>query len=285
MNAESEASIDDLVNRGLTYTERKHKMDIETLKETEARLRATDNGAHASLRTKRKELETAAADDVAAASAALLAGEAVPKPKAVKLHAEVRDIESRVLLAVDDALWGLAGQVREVLRPDADDGYRGALDKQLKRWQKPDPKNPNVPAQTQHLKPRPKDIVAWVEQGVSNLDRLLDEQREKDERAERKRAATERVNAAQSEYHREQSIAYDERESRMTVTARNAARIAADKAQTPLWPPFNRLAFLEREGLVEDYGWTQHGVRVQGRETKVEQVPAAEINATNATEA
>jgi hypothetical protein len=260
--------------------------DISELRETEARLRAADSNAHASLRTKRTELETAAADDVAAASAALLAGESVPKPKAVKLHAEVRDIESRVLLAVDDALWQLAGQVREALRPDADSEYRRQLDRQLLRWQKPDPKNPNVPAQTQHLRRRPKDVVAWVEQGVSNLDRLLDEQREKDERAERKAEATRRVNRAQSAYHREQAILYDEKEKGMSVTARTAARLQADRSQQPLWPPFDRLAFLEREGLVEDYGWTQRGVTVQNaRETKIEQVPAAELAATNYTEA
>jgi hypothetical protein len=254
--------------------------DIETLRETETRLRATDNGAYASLRTKRQELETAAADDVKAASDALLVGEGIPKPRAVKLQAEIRDIESRQLLAIDDALWQLTGQAREALRPDADDEYRRQLDRQLKRWQAPDPRNPNVPAQTQHLARRPKDVVAWVEQGISNLDRMLDEQREKDERAERKCDAERRVNEAQSKYHREQSIAYAEKESKMTVTARNSVRIAADKSQQPLWPEFNRLAFLEREGLVEDYGWTQHGINVKNERTREVRDPADSKEAT-----
>ncbi|MHB8240681.1 MAG: hypothetical protein ACYDHN_01700 [Solirubrobacteraceae bacterium] len=238
---------------------------IDDLREVEARLRAADSSMHASLRTKRAELETAAADDVAAASAALLAGDEVPKPRAVKLNAEARDIESRQLLAVDDALWQLAGQVREVLRPGADPDYRRRLDRQLLRWQKPDPKNPNVPPQTQHLKRRPKDVVAWVEQGVENIDRGIEEQRVKDEIAERKAEATRRVNEAQADYHRAQAIAYAEEEARMSVTARTAARLRADKNQQPLWPPFDRLAFLRREGLEADYGWVQGGQHIEAK--------------------
>ena len=227
---------------------------IDDIRKTEARLRAADSSMHAALRTKRAELATAAADDVKAASAALLAGDEVPKPRAVKLNAEARDIESRQLLAVDDALWQLVGQVVDVVKPDVD---RRILAKNLLRWQPVDPKNPNVPAQTQHLKRRPPDVVEWVLSRIAAVERGQAEQREKDERAERKAEAERRVNRAQSEYHREQAILYDEKEKGMTVTARTAARLQADKSQQPLWPPFDRLAFLEREGLVEDYGWTQ----------------------------
>lgn len=254
---------------------------IDDLRETEKRLRAADSSMYASLRTKRAELDTAAADDVAAASAALLAGETVPKPKAVKLHAEVRDIESRQLLAVDDALWRLVEQVVDVVEPNVD---RRILTKNLLRWQPPDPKNPNVPAQTQHLKRRPADVVGWVLSRIAVVERSQAEQRAKDKRAELKRIATEKVNAAQAEYHRQASIAYAEEEAAMSVTARAARRVEADRSQQPLWPPFDRLAFLQREGLEADYGWTQRGVIVQGgREIPVEQV--ADTNPTNSTPA
>jgi len=236
--------------------------DIDTLKETEARLRAADSSMHASLRTKRAELETAAADDVKAASAALLAGETVPKPRAVKLHADVRDIESRQLLAVDDALWCLVEQVVDTVKPDVD---RRILAKNLLRWQKPDPRNPNVPAQTQHLKVRPKDIVSWVLSRIAAVERSQAERRAEDEIAERKAEATRRVNLAQSEYHRQQAAAYAEEEARMSVTARTAARLQADKNQQPLWPPFDRLAFLRREGLEADYGWMQCGQHIEAK--------------------
>lgn len=235
--------------------------DIDTLKETEKRLRAADNSMHAALRTKRTELATAAADDVKAASAALLAGDDVPKPRAVELNAEARDIESRQLLAVDDALWCLVEQVVDAVKPDVNPKI---LAKNLLRWQKPDPKNPNVPAQTQHLKRRPPDVVEWVLSRIAAVERSQAERRAEDERAERKAEATRRVNLAQSEYHRQAAIAYAAEEATMSVTARTAARLQADRSQQPLWPPFDRLAFLHREGLEADYGWTQHGVTVQG---------------------
>jgi hypothetical protein len=263
---------------------------MQDLRETETRLRAVDSGLHASLRTKRTELATAAQDDVAAASAALLAGADVPKPRAAKLHDEIRDIEKRQLLAVDDAMWQLAGQVRDALRPDADAAYRSMVDRQLRRWQRPDPKNVGEPSPTRHLARRPRDIVAWVEQGIANVDRLIAEQKEKDERDRRKRDATNAVNSAQAAYEREQSIAFEERLARMSVTARTAAELEAKKS-TP-WAPFDRRAWLEREGLTADYGWRAPGqsITVQGNPDAVRAMhapPARETApaTTSATEA
>ncbi len=233
--------------------------DIDTLRETEKRLRATDSNAHASLRTKRREAETAASDDVAAASAALLAGDTVPKPRSVKLHAEIRDIESRVLLAVDAALWGLAAEAREVLRREADRDFRRRLDVALPRWQPPDPRNPNVPAQTQHLARRPQDVVSWVEHGIAKLDAQDADQAERERVRERYEYAKRMVDAAQVEHN-----------------AREKARMDQFSEEHPYanQPPptlFNRAAFLEREGLAEDYGLITKGQAFEPKMGKAEQ--------------
>src|ERR1700722_19921443 len=79
---------------------------IDDLKATEARLREAEADALASLHHARSALETAGRDDREAYAAALAGGEQPPKePRTPKLVATIRDIEKRVLPAVDDALW------------------------------------------------------------------------------------------------------------------------------------------------------------------------------------
>jgi hypothetical protein len=259
------------------------------LQETEARLYAADNSAHAELRKLRTEIDTVATDDVAAYAEALGEGQPLPKAKAAKLKDRIRDLELRVIPAVDEAMWRFAGQVREALRPDADDNYRSLLDKNLKRWDRPNTGRPDQPAPEQHATlRRPTSIVSWVEAGVERVDRQLAEWDAKAEREERKRAATRAVDRAQSAYNSEQRRLLDEREAKMTPLQRNNFLIAQSRSQSPPWPDFDRRAFLEREGLLEDYEWVHGngGFSVKGgRSIPVEQVPASELAATNATEA
>ena len=256
--------------------------DIDTLKETEARLRAADSNAHASLRTKRTELETAAADDVAAASAALLAGESIPKPRAVKLHAEIRDIESRVILAVDEALWGIVAEVREAVKPDVDEQI---LTKNLRRWQPPDPGRKDRPAPTHNLAHRPADVVDWVLGKIAAVERSQAKRHDEAERAERKRAAEVAVNRAQTLYNAGQQRLLEEADARKTPTARMHAQVSR---QAQPWAPFDRRAFLEREGLLEAYGYVQPGQSIQvqgGNRQEVEFVPASEMTNHKSTPA
>lgn len=261
---------------------------MEDLQETQDRLQAARNSAHAELRTLRTEIETATTDDVAAYADALASGGTPPKARAQKIKERVKDLELRVIPAVDEAMWRFVATVRDELRPDADDHYRSLLNAELKRWQPPDTGRRDQPARPQHLKPRPKDIVQWVEDGIKRIDSFLAEAAEKADRKERQRRAAAAVNNAQAAYDREQREALDAREAEMSPTARNAFRVAQLKSQAPPWQPFDRRAFLEREGLLEDYGWVQGGNTIEvkgGRETRIEQVPAAELAATNATEA
>jgi hypothetical protein len=229
----------------------------QELRDTEARLRAEDADAYRALADAKRELETLAVDEREAYAEAALEGVKPTPSRSTKLRDQIRDIEKRVIPGIDAALWLLVPKVVEVVKPDADDTYRRQLDSQLKRWQPPDPKNPNVPAPTQHLKPRPKSVVDWVEHGVSNMDRWLAEKAAEDDREERKQAATRRVNLAQEEYNIEQRAKLDAEEEGMAPAAVMNRRIAESQSQP--WPAFNRLAFLEREGLVEDYGWAPSG--------------------------
>lgn len=256
---------------------------LTDIRSTEVTTRQTDAEVHAELADLRRKADKAQADDVAAYADAMAAGAAAPKATASKIKERMRDIEQRVIPGLDESLWLLVAKVLEALQPDVDEQILG---KNLRRWQPPDPGRKDRPAPTRYLAHRPASIVDWVLGRIAAVERSEAEQREKDDRERRKREATRKVDAAQATYDREQSLLLAEKEARMSVTAVNAARIAANKSQTPLWPKFNRLAFLEREGLAEDYGWTQHGISVKGgREQRVEQVPASEINATNYTEA
>lgn len=258
------------------------------LQETEARLQAADNSAHAELRKLRQEIETVATDDVAAYADALTEGGSLPKARAAKIKERVRDIELRVIPGIDEAMWRFVAQVRDELRPDADDNYRSLLNAELKRWQPPATGRRDQPVQPRHLKPRPKNIVQWVESGIGRVDRVLAEAAEKADRKERQRKATAAVNRAQAAYEREQRQHIEEEESRMTPLQRNNRQLAQQKTGSVPWRPFDRYEFLKREGLLEDYGYVQPGQTIQvqgGREQRIEQVPASELAATNATEA
>lgn len=253
---------------------------MQDLQETQDRLQAADNSAHAELRKLRQEIETVATDDVSVYADALTSGETPPKARAARIKDRVRDLELRVIPGIDEATWRFVHEVRAVLRPDADESYKRLLDKELPRWQAPATGRRDQPAPPQHLKPRPRDILAWVEAGIGRVDRFFAEAAEKAERDDRKRKATNAVNAAQAAYNGEQRRLLDEREAAMSPTARNAFAVAQAKAQTPPWPDFDRRAWLEANGLLEDYDYVQPGARIQvkgGRSTPVEFVPASDL--------
>jgi hypothetical protein len=221
--------------------------DIDTLRETEARLRAAENGSYASLRAKKRDLESVRGDDRDAYAAATLAGDTLPKPRAVKLREQIRDYEVRVIPAIDEALWMLARQVRETIRPDLDPATHEKLDTELRRWQPPDPRDLSAPAPTQHLAPRPDDIVQWVVDGIAKLERFIAEQEAKAEKDRRKKAAYDRVQVAQGVHDRAERARVGE-----WVEEHPFSNLPAG------WPiPFDRKKFLEEEGLLEDYGYVE----------------------------
>lgn len=221
--------------------------DIDTLRETEARLRAADNSTHAALRKARHDLENVRGDDRQAYAVALLAGDSLPKARAVKLREQIRDYEVRVIPGIDEALWMLARQVRETIRPDLDPSTHRTLDKELRRWQPPDPHDLSAPAPERHLAPRPDDIVQWVVDGIARLERFIAELEAKAETDRRKKAAYGRVQKAQSEYDRQERQRVGE-----WVESHRFANLP------PGWPiPFDRKKFLEDEGLLEDYGYVE----------------------------
>jgi hypothetical protein len=259
----------------------------DDLRATEARIREAEADALAELSGARAALETAGRDDRAAYAAALAAGDELPEEgRTPKLIAQIRDIEKRRLPAFDDALWLVAEQTREAVRGAVPvDRFRS-----MKRWNPPHAVNdPSQPAATRHGQHRPLDVVAWV-QGVHDVVvRAEREQMEKHEKDQRFKEAKRRVDAAQREYNGEQDAAFQQRLDAMNPQARTAliSRLNSGASSAP-YPQFDRHAFLEREGLLDDYGWTQPGsaIRVQGgRETRIEQVPASEMHATNSTEA
>lgn len=85
MNAESEALLGDLVQRGLAHNERTHMEDIDTLTETEARLRQADLEAHQKLAAAKVDLENVKETDVESYAQALVNGDDLPKARAQKL--------------------------------------------------------------------------------------------------------------------------------------------------------------------------------------------------------
>ena len=259
---------------------------IDDLKATEARLREAEADALASLHHARSALETAGRDDREAYAAALAGGEQPPKePRTPKLVATIRDIEKRVLPAVDDALWQVAQDAREAIRGDVE----VAAFRTMKRWAAPHAVNdPSQPAATRHGAYRPADVVAWVERVHELIVRGIakaDAKRGKDERF---KEAKRRVDNAQTEYNETQQRVLNAELDAMPPEARSRRIEKLNAGQSMPWRPFDRHAFLKREGLLADYGYVQPGTVVQvqgGRETPVEQVPSSELNATQYTEA
>lgn len=257
---------------------------VTDLRAAEARIREDEADALAELAESRRGLETAGRDDREAYAASLIAGETPPKePRTPKLVATIRDIEKRVLPGVDDALWKLAQDARETIRGDVE----VVAFRTMRRWDPPHTVNdPSQPAATWHGQPRPADVVAWVEHlhGLIVQDVARAEvERDKDERF---KAAKSRVDRAQAEYIAEQDRLLDERLNEMQPGPRQH-RIASLNAGALPYPPFDRRAFLEREGLLEDYGYVQPGAAVQvkgGNRQEVEFVPREDLQPA-ATEA
>ncbi len=260
-------------------------MTIDELKATEARIREAEANALASLHDARSALETAGRDDREAYAASLAAGEQPPKePRTPKLVATVRDIEKRVLPAVDDALWQLAQDAREAIRGDVE----VAAFRTMKRWDPPHTvNNPSQPAATRHGAHRPRDVVAWVEhlhglivQGIARADAERD-------REDRRRAAVRAVSRAQTEYNEAQQNLLNDELDGMSPGARMQRIQKLNAGESAPWRPFDRHAFLKREGLLEDYGYVQPGTVVQvqgGNRQEVEFVPREQLQPT-ATEA
>jgi hypothetical protein len=221
--------------------------DIDTLRETETRLRAADNSTHAALRKARHDLDNVRGDDRDSYAAAILAGGALPKPRAVKLREQIRDYEVRVIPGIDEALWMLARQVREAVRPDLDPSTHRKLDTELRRWQPPDTYDPSAPAPERHLASRPDDIVQWVVDGIAKLERFIAEQEAEAEKDNRRKAAYKRVQVAQGVHDRAERLRVGE-----WVEAHPFTNLP------PGWPiPFDRVKFLEDEDLMADYGYVK----------------------------
>ena len=103
----------------MTQEENMETDNLAELRATEARIREAEADALAELAETKVALETAGRDDREAYAAALTAGESPPdEARTPGLIATIRDIEKRVLLAVDDALWQLAQDAREAIRED-----------------------------------------------------------------------------------------------------------------------------------------------------------------------
>lgn len=123
--------------------------------------------------------------------------------------------------------------------------------------------------------PRPKDIVAWVEEGVARL-RLQDEDqriREADRRLFLEAKAA--VDRAQSEHNARERQRINEAWEPASPQAK------ADTSGTRCQPkPFDRHGFLRSEHLLEAYGYVQPGMAIQtqgGREREVVQVPRSDL--------
>jgi hypothetical protein len=86
------------------------------LQETDARLQAANDSTYAELRKLRGEIDTVTTDDVAAYAEALAEGGTLPKPRATKLKERVKDLELRVIPAIDEAMWAFACRARDELR-------------------------------------------------------------------------------------------------------------------------------------------------------------------------
>jgi hypothetical protein len=256
---------------------------LADIRKTEQTIRQTEAEVQQERAELRRKVDTAAADDRRAYAEALAAGAAVPKPTSATIKDRIRDIEQRILPGCDESLWLLADDVVLEIEPDVDPQV---LRKNMHRWQPPDPGHKDRPSPTHHMEYRPTDIVDWVLGKIAAVERSEAKRADESERAARKREAERRVNAAQAAYNAEQQRLLDEADARKTPAQQMHARVTRQRAP---WRDFDRHAFLEREGLLEDYDYVQPGALIQvqgGNEQRVEQVPRSEMpTGTNATEA
>lgn len=256
-------------------------MAVDDFRKTEATIRTTETEVRQERAGLLLKVDTAAADDRRAYAEALAAGAAVPKPTSAKIKERIADIDMRVLPGCDESLWLLVDRVIEEAEPDVD---LRILRKNLRRWQPPDPGRKDQPAPTHNLAHRPADVVDWVLDKIAAVERSQAKRAEDAERAERKREAERRVNRAQTLYNAEQQRLLEEADARKSSAARMHAQVAR---QAQPWAPFDRRAFLEREGLLEAYGYVQPGQSIQvqgGNRQEVEFVPKSDLQPT-ATEA
>jgi hypothetical protein len=266
-------------------TQEESMKTVDDLRKIESAIRDAEAEAQVQLSEARAALETSGRDDRESYAAAVAAGEQPPKePSTPKLVATIRDIEKRVLPALDDALWRFAQDAREAIRGDVE----VVAFRTMRRWNPPHAVNdPSQPAATRHGEHRPRDIVAWVEHKhrliVQEIARA-DAAREKDERfSEAKR----RVDAAQAAYNADMQRDLNDELDRMSPGVRLQRIQQLDSATALPWRPFDRHEFLKREGLLEDYGYTQPGTAVQvkgGNRQPIEFVPREQLQPT-ATEA
>jgi hypothetical protein len=285
VNTDSERAVEDLVERALTYHERKGE-DMEDaitdLRHTEETIRSTEAAAWQELRSLREEVETADERDVGAYAQALADRQGPPKARASKVRDSIRRIETLVLPGCDEALWLLRGRVITTLRPEADDDLLRRLGAECRRWARPqrapDPSRVLVSQRARDPKDevRPPDIVDWVTAGIERIDALDTRLAEEEVKQERYIRARDAVNKAQAEYNRgQQELVARQEEGNPGLAARNQRRLSSG---IPLWDDFNREAFLKREGLLSDYGFVDNAggalIIKGGREPEVPIVPA-----------
>jgi DNA-binding protein H-NS len=235
---------------------------LAEIRSTEATIRTTEAEVREELADLKRKVDTAVVDDQRAYASALAAGAAVPKPTSAKMKDRIRDIEQRLLPGTDAALWLLVDDVVLEIKPPVDPRI---LRKNLLRWNPPDAGLRDRPAPTRHLAHRPADVVKWVLGRIAAVETLEVRQRRRADDEALHRDAERRVNAAQAEYVRKESIAYEESLNAMSVTAANAARLKDSKSPTAPWIPFDRKAFLDREGLTAAYNWVQGGQHIEVR--------------------
>lgn len=245
---------------------------LTDIRQTEAAIRDADTAARKQLAELLRTVDTAQQSDIDAYAQALAEGvPSVPAAKARKDKERIKDLELRVIPANDEALWLLVPKVVEAVQPSAD---RRLLDKNLRRWAKPkivmDPFGV-LPATRANDTPRPADVCDWVLSRIAAVERSEARKRAEDDAEESKREATRLVNKAQAEYERGCEAALAAEEELMAPAAVVARRLRFDNGSSLPWPPFDRYAWLNREGLLDAYGYVQPGqlIQVQGKREAV----------------
>jgi hypothetical protein len=296
MRKDHEERLERLVARALDHHDREERAvtattdNLQEYREREADLRAQEFVARTELRDIRERIDHAHNVDVDNLAKALAAGEAQPRATAQKLQARMIDLERRVLPGFDEALVLFAEEVRCAL---ADGDELLILRQQTPRWKAvPRQRDPGRVLAEPRGDRKPDDIVSWI---VQRLDLIRRDQARRDAEAEakeRKEDAYKRVCAAQDEHNAQERRRVTEEEDRTpSLRQANARKLAAGQ---DLWPPFDRLRFLQQEGLEEAYGYIDPSkrfvpkspgerhlgggfTRLGGREQEVIQVPAEEL--------
>ena len=265
MNADAEAALQGLVDRAMTHMERTDRMNESAttdLLTIEATIRAADNAAHALLRKLRASVDDAQAKDIDAYAQALVDKQGAPKATAKDIRDKMKDLETRVIPATDEALWLLSRRAIDMLRPEAEERWLQRLRAQLQRWAPPkfisDPSNvlPAPRVNDPDFAERPDDVVEWVLHGIERIERFDAQHAEEEARKERQRVAKNAVDNAQAIDEREYYRRYEEEEK---TSARKR------HAPAPPYPGFNRFKWLQEHNLLDDYEYVQPGTVVQAK--------------------